>query len=782
MNVAPNMLYEFGPFRIDPDRGLVLRDGQPLAITPKAFEVLLALVRRNHEVVSKDELMQTVWPGRVVEEANLSQCIFVLRKLLGDTHDTRRYIVTLPGQGYRFAEQVRAVAPGEPEAETPRNVPVNTVAAVGAPAEAGHDDVVVRPLVESNTRPVARKLMFAAIGVLIAVLVMLGAGYFFHRHTSLVREGVTSIPAKSIAVLPFENLSNDKNNAYFVAGMQGLILTKLADIGGLKVIARTSTSKYASHPDDLKTIGQQLGVSTILEGSVQKAGNQVLINVQLIDCETDSPIWAKSYTRTLTNVFGVEGDVAEKVASALKAKLSPAETARLASKLSPDAAANDLFLQAEYQGNQGQTNYDTTNWKAAIPLYQQAIARAPDFALAYARLSDTQSVLAWFGGGGMDVKQLITDARSNAKQALKLAPNLPAAHLALGYNDYWGRGDYADALKAFAAALALRPNDAGALTAQGFVERRQGRFDAAIISLQQASTLDPRNSTLAFYLGTTYMMMSRYPDAERAFLRAQALDPHNRNAKIRLSNAIVLASGDIPRALAASEGDEPQLKLQRVTLLTWQRKYKNALALLESVPDTPDNFGPTTRRGPKSLSQAELYRLLGHMTQARALYAQVLPQVRAELAQQQGIVQALVWQNLAAAELGLGHTAQAMAAVAEAQAINKHSHDSVDGPVLMELSAAFYAKANRAGLAVSILAKALVSPGIGGYYSPVMLWIDPAWDPIRHNPGFQALLKKYAKYRPAVVHSTSSRSVVPATVGTRRALHPATGFASRPAT
>ena len=161
--------------------------------------------------------------------------------------------------------------------------------------------------------------------------------------------GTISVPAKSIAVLPFENLSSDKNNAYFADGMQDLILTKLADIGELKVIARTSTAKYASHPEDLKTIGRELGVATILEGSVQKAGDQVLINVQLIHAADRSHIWAQSYTRTLKDVFGVEGEVAGKIASTLKAKLSPAETVRLASDLSHDSAANDLFFKAEYQ-------------------------------------------------------------------------------------------------------------------------------------------------------------------------------------------------------------------------------------------------------------------------------------------------------------------------------------------------------------------------------------------------------------------------------------------------
>src|SRR5690349_7272937 len=245
---------------------------------------------------------------------------------------------------------------------------------------------------------------------------------------------IAAIPAKSIAVLPFENLSEDKGNAYFADGMQDLILTKLADIGDLKVISRTSTAKYESHPDNLKVIAQQLGVAAILEGSVQKAGNQVLINVQLIDAHSDSHIWAESYTRTLDNIFGVEGEVAQKVADALQAKLTPKETAQLATAMSGNAAANDLFLRAEYFAHQGNTTYDPTSFRRAIPIYQQALAKDPRFALARARLSFAESGAVWFGSGEGDIRRLIADAQAQAEQALAQQPRLVAAQVAIGYS------------------------------------------------------------------------------------------------------------------------------------------------------------------------------------------------------------------------------------------------------------------------------------------------------------------------------------------------------------
>ncbi|MGH8112455.1 MAG: tetratricopeptide repeat protein [Rhodanobacteraceae bacterium] len=557
------------------------------------------------------------------------------------------------------------------------------------------------------------------------------------------------IPAKSIAVLPFENLSNDKNNDYFVAGMQDLILTKLADIGGLKVISRTSTEQYRSHPRNLRTIAGQLGVATLLEGSVQKAGDQVLINVQLIDAANDQHIWAQSYQRTLDNVFGVEGDVAEKIAAALKTKLSPDVNQRLVTALSSDRTANDLFLRAEYFANRGQINTDTAAWKQAIPLYHQAIQHAPDFALARARLSYVESNLAWFGGGGENVQQLRTDAQTQAERALALQPDLPEAHLAIGFSDYWGRSDYAGALTAFAAALKARPNDAGALEARGFVLRRQGNFDTAIEALQQALARDPRNTELSFELGVTYMMISRYTEAAAALQHALALDPGNINAKFQYSQTILFASGDVARALSAAQGDDPQLQLQRVSLLEYQREYRAAATLLASISDTADNF--SFLNGPKSLQQGDLQRLLGDAARAGALYAKALPLARAQLEAQAGLAinEATAWRSVADAELGLGHVAAGLAAIARSREFLTRSDDRVYGSGLMESNAGLYARANRPDLAVPLLAQALATPGIGFNYSPVLLWIDPAWDPIRGDPGFRALLKQYAKYKPA---------------------------------
>ncbi|HJU25861.1 MAG TPA: tetratricopeptide repeat protein [Rhodanobacteraceae bacterium] len=561
------------------------------------------------------------------------------------------------------------------------------------------------------------------------------------------------IPAKSIAVLPFENLSDDKKNDYFVAGMQDLILTKLADIGDLKVIARTSTAKYASRPEDLKSIGRQLGVATILEGSVQKQGKQVLINVQLIDTDTQSHLWAQDYTRSLDDVFGVEGEVAQKIATALDAKLSSADAARLATVPTRNEDALDLFLRAEDQTNRAElTGSNPLFLAAAIPLYRQAIEKDPGFALAYARLSYVESNFTYEGAGGQDATRLSAQARKDAQQALKLAPDLAAAQLALAYNDYWGRRDFEGALKAFAAALALRPNDPDALEGQGLAQRRLGRFDAAIVSLQQAFTQNPRSAVLARDIVDTYMVMERYPDAERWSQRALTLAPDNIVARELYVRSILFGSGDVARAMAAAVGDSNRLKVgTRVPLLIYQRRYREALDLLDSVPvNVPDPFLAYVIVG-KPQTQAWLLRLLGEPERARPLYGQVLPILRTQLKMQQGIDLGAVWNCVGEAELGLGHTTEGLDALAKSQAIASRSNDRISASRLMQFNAAQYAQADRPDLAVPLLAKALATPGIGGNYSPVMLWLDPYWDPIRDDPRFRALLKQYAKYKPAVI-------------------------------
>jgi len=444
--------------------------------------------------------------------------------------------------------------------------------------------------------------------LILALLLAIGGGLLwqFERTTSatsgpdaaqrnpgaiLLMTPIAAIPAKSIAVLPFENLSGDKGNAYFAEGMQDLILTKLADIGDLKVISRTSTAKYESHPDNLKTVARQLGVATILEGSVQKAGNQVLINVQLIDAHSDNHLWAESYTRTLDNIFGVEGEVAQKVADALKAKLSPADTARVTAIPTRNPEAYDLFLQGRYLFQQLQTagaRDPIAVGKEATDIFDRAVAADPQFALAYAQLSYLRSYLHWYG---VDRSAAVVDgARDAAERALALQPDLPEAHLAMGYFHYWCHRDYAAALREFDIARAGMPNNAEVIAAIGYVHRRQGVPDMGIPEMQQASVLDPRDSTLPREIANSYASMRRYADADAAYARSLAIFPGDTEARVQRATSMMFG-GDLPtaeRMLAAVPADmDPQasVSLLRFRLAMIQRKPDAALAVIAHAPD-----------------------------------------------------------------------------------------------------------------------------------------------------------------------------------------------------
>ena len=560
----------------------------------------------------------------------------------------------------------------------------------------------------------------------------------------------TVIPAKSIAVLPFENLSEDKKNGFFADGMQDLILTKLADIGDLKVISRTSTMQYGSHPQNLTRIGKELGVATLLEGSVQKAGDQVLVNVQLIDARTDAHLWANSYQRKLKNVFGVEGEVAEKIASALNAKLSPDESRRMASGLSEDPEANLLYLRAKHEVDTSFSNDLFVKLRRAIDLYRQAISRAPGFALARADLSFAESRLAFTAAGIQDAGNLRDDARAQAELALKLAPSLPESHLAMGYVAYYGQSDYDAALHAFAAALRLRPNDAAAYAARGYVLHRQDKFGPAIEAVRKAWSLDPNAHDLPWNLGIIYMDQGSYEEAMTTMRNALALQPDNDILRVYYSRCIMLATGNLDRALKEVQGQGTSLAYERSKILAKDRQFEQAITVYKSLPDVLLDL----TAGGKDMGLAGLYQSAGEKARARAYAARAMPGLRAQLKAQAGHP-AKVWRirgAMAMAQEILGKHQDALASLKAMLAAGEMSMDRSERSLVVLAAAKGYAGAGRGERAVALLARALTMPAIGSNYSPVMLWIDPVWEPIRKTPAFQALLKKYARYHPPLEH------------------------------
>src|SRR6266508_4681134 len=280
----------------------------------------------------------------------------------------------------------------------------------------------------------SRKKLWVYV-VIIAAALSLGL-FFVGRYTAPTARVASESPAKSIAVLPFENLSRDPDNAYFADGTQNEILTKLAGVGDLKVISRTSSAKYKSKPEDLKTVARELGVATVLEGSVQKAGDRVRVNVQLLDARSDTHLWAKSYDRNFNDIFAVESEVAQEIADTLRAKLSPSQADALATAPTRDTEAYDLFLKGEYEERQAEGTESVDFFDRAETFYQQALTRDQSFALAYARLANNRLNRHWFSNRLTPAQ--LEEVRTDIERALALAPDLPDAYLALGTFHYWG--------------------------------------------------------------------------------------------------------------------------------------------------------------------------------------------------------------------------------------------------------------------------------------------------------------------------------------------------------
>ena len=605
---------------------------------------------------------------------------------------------------------------------------------------------------DSIRRQTGRKIVGITIALALVALGMFGLRWLQPMATRETKSTamVSSIPEKSVAVLPFENLSADKNNAYFVDGMQDEILTRLAKISALKVISRTSTMRYASHPEDLRKIGQQLGVASILEGSVQRVGGAVRINVQLIDAAKDTHLWAETYDRDIKDIFSVQSEVAQAVADALKAQLLPAESARIATVPTKNPQAYDHFLEAEYFLKQiywTNTKDPGAVARRAEGLYQSAIAADPNFALAYAQLSYLKATVYWFG---IDPSPpVIAAARSAAEEALTLQPDLPEAHLAMGYFHYWGQRNYDAALAEFALARASLPNDANVLKAIARVHRRQGNLLQAIPEFERATTLDPRDTDLAREIGVTLACLRRYAPADAAFARSTALAPDNAYAYVYRAGALQM-SGDMEAAskvLASVPAElDPQgaVSLQRCYLALAMRQPEAALAVLAKAPAWL-NTATDGLMMPATLWRGQALAAKGENGAARSAFLEA-KQALEEKQRAEG-ESAGIQSYLALAHAGLGEKDAALNAGRRATELLPLSQDVLSGAWYLYQLAEIEAQFGETASAINHIEQLLAAPA-GFYISGASLRADPAWDPLRQDARFQQLLGRFPAANP----------------------------------
>ena len=389
---------------------------------------------------------------------------------------------------------------------------------------------------ESMTRRRSWKL--TAIIVLVAVVAAGLLIFQFTRKANVNTKVNVAVDSKSVAVLPFENLSSDKENAFFAQGIQDEIITTLSKIGGLRVISRTSTANYKSAPENLPKIARELRVANVLEGSVQKSGDRVHINVQLIQADTDAHLWAQSYDRQLIDIFAVEAEVAKRIADALSATLSPQEKARVETKPTENSDAYVLYLR----GREYQTRPDNflQDFRSAARYFEQAIALDPNFALAHARLSAvTSQIYHWFE----PTEATKQKAHAEALESLRLQPNLGEGHAALGLYLYYEEADYEGALREFRLAAETLPNDGDVGLYIAAVLRRQGRLTEAIAAYKRAEAIDPRNQVTLYDASQTYFGLRDWSNALRGLNRVLQLAPDSINVKIQRGYTEFFAKG-----------------------------------------------------------------------------------------------------------------------------------------------------------------------------------------------------------------------------------------------
>ena len=562
--------------------------------------------------------------------------------------------------------------------------------------------------------------------------------------------GLIPIGPKSIAVLPFENLSAEAENRYFAEGVQDMILTKLADIGDLKVISRTSTMKYASQPDNLRIVARQLAVANILEGSVQKAGNQVLINVQLIDARTDTHLWAQAYTRTLNNIFGVEGEVAETIAQALHATLTAREQQTLGTKPTQNADAYNAYLHglASSVGAGGTAQ----SYQRTAGFYAEAVRHDPAFALAWARLSEIDSRIYQLRYG--PISTVAAEAKQAADTALKLAPDSGEALLARGL--YFSRvaADFPRATADLTEARKRLPNSGEVLAAFAEVAARQGHWDAAIADIDQTSVVDPRNARLLLLHVRIHMMRREFNDASAVLAHALAVAPDDASLiACKASIAQALGQLDPAQALLAPlplQPDDPAVFKAQIMQRLYRHQYAAASQALQSALAQAD---------PSLAGDIGDYRYLAGFTRqlagdtSGAHAAWLAARNQLTNLQQRFPDEPDIAADLGLVDAGLGDTASALALGARAMHLQPASSDATLGPAWQEQLARIEAQTGQKDRALADLRQLLQTPYRSAFYgsaiTPSLLRADPTWNPLRGDPRFQALLKQFPDVKPA---------------------------------
>ena len=602
--------------------------------------------------------------------------------------------------------------------------------------------------IQTQSKSASRRFLPAAIAFVL--LLMIGIGWWWtaqqSRHPASPAASSTiavAIPEKSIAVLPFENLSEEKANEFFTDGVQDEILTDLAKIADLKVISRTSVMQYKSGAArNLRKIAEELGVAHVVEGSVQRAANKIRVNAQLIDARNDAHLWAQTYDRDLADVFAIQSEIAKAIADQLQAKILPREKTAIEQQPTKDVAAYDLYVRATEAIDLAPDSQNVKdNLLQAVSLLDQAIARDPTFFTAYCKLARAHDQLYLFGEDHTPARLALAEQAINA--ALRLQPDAAEVHLALARHLY-SKLDYDGARKEIEIARRTLPNDPGIFEWSGYIDRRQGRWQESTRNLERTLELDPKNVYVLHQVSSSYLALREYEKDAAVLDRVLALKPNDFDTRITRAQLEVFWKADprplhevVEAAVRQNPESAPSLALTRTFLAIAER---DPAAGEGAIADLGENtFGPDAIRFPRGLLEGIFARLKGDGPGAQLGFVKARTEQQQIVDAQRDYGPALVVLGLI--DAGLGRKDDAVREGRRAADLMPLTKDSINGAHILDLLGVIYAWIGEKDLAVEQLRRSAQTPG-GTNYGVLKLW--PQWDPLRGDPRFEKIVASLA--------------------------------------
>ena len=692
--------FALGDLEVLPSVSEAVRGGHRQHVEPRVMQVLVVLAGAGGAVVSRDELIQRCWDGRVVGEAAINRCMSRLRALADRGDGSRSFHVeTIARVGYRLRAAdgaIRASAPADNAPEARRGKRAALLALAGL--------------------------------VVVAIAAIVAFGY---------RAAPTHVADEpSIAVLPFENLSPDADAAYFAAAIHDEILTRLAKIGSLKVISRTSAVEAARKPGTLADIARALGVANVLEGSVQRSGDTVRVNVQLIRAATDDHLWAEAYERRLDDVLSVENDIAGSIVTVLAAKITAGESLALSAKPTTSGKAYDLYLHALvwYRSN------DSAGADDAAAALEEAVAIDPDFALAWSLLARVRANFA-FGSSDAALRE---SARHALDRAMALAPDLVEVQLAHAQYTHYVERDYAAAERELAALHARWPNNIEALQALAFVARRVGHWQQALAYLRQAQTLDPLSRTNFGVIAETLRYAHRPAEAAEVVAGMRAIWTDDPNVMLCQANTLQ-SLGELDRAdaglehLPASVDAKGDTLLERRAQYAYRRRFGEGLAWFEALrASSPVHDWDPLRRAVLDLSIGDFRRWSGDAAGARESYQAAADALRKTTDSAHADRDALMLAAIAYSGMG---DAQSALRYTGRLAEGPLAADAMNGAIGKESAARTLARLDDRDGAIAAVERLLKEPSD---MTSERLRLEPDFDTLRGDPRFERLLAQGA--------------------------------------